>query len=387
MGLRLYHESTAKEIESIKNRVRNLIGDHHWYSDGWFKEVVLINAIKRFLPENLTIGSGFVIGIEGFSPEKNHLIPSSQLDILIFDNRYPKLFTEGNFFIVTPDSVRAIIEVKSKISSFSDLYSIVEKMNENGRQIFKQTGTSPEKNHLFNGIFAYEYAPKFMNPEFRKTEFKDIEIKKIEKNLKEWEKKENFSQDGSVNFICVGDLFFRVHGKENDWKKRETISVYDLKALSTSYFISNLLDFITDKPISHNHFYSINKDEPPYHLCNFLLLESLEQKILGEIKQYQNRPIDKSEIIKWFSDQPIEYIELSIQKLLGEFEIWSPSPESYKIVNQTIQNVLNINELKGKVKKLDSQNLNNLIGIVQDVPESFDEILRCVEAYIRQHAK
>lgn len=54
-----FHKSTAKELLAIKDRVRNLI--YHWGEDGRHQEAVIKTMIQRFLPENLKIGSGFIV--------------------------------------------------------------------------------------------------------------------------------------------------------------------------------------------------------------------------------------------------------------------------------------------------------------------------------------
>ena len=56
-----FQKSITKELDTIKNRVRNLIGSSHWGEEGRYKEAILRNVIKRFLPSNLSIGTGFVI--------------------------------------------------------------------------------------------------------------------------------------------------------------------------------------------------------------------------------------------------------------------------------------------------------------------------------------
>jgi len=59
-----FQESITKELEVVRDRVRNLIGDAHWGEEGRYKEAVLKNVIRRFLPSNLSIGTGFVEGAD-----------------------------------------------------------------------------------------------------------------------------------------------------------------------------------------------------------------------------------------------------------------------------------------------------------------------------------
>lgn len=56
LNMKLFHKSTTEELRVIKNRVRNLIGDRNWGEEGRYKEAILRNVIKRFLPQNFKIG-------------------------------------------------------------------------------------------------------------------------------------------------------------------------------------------------------------------------------------------------------------------------------------------------------------------------------------------
>ena len=97
-----YHRSLAAELNAVKDRVRHLI--RHWPTDGSFKESVLRNVLRRHLPESLFVGTGFVVTAADCS---------RQIDLLIVDKDHPRLFWDGDLIIVTPDAVRAVIEVKT----------------------------------------------------------------------------------------------------------------------------------------------------------------------------------------------------------------------------------------------------------------------------------
>ena len=114
---RLFQESITQELDAIKNRVRNLIGNAHWGEEGRFKEAVLKNVLRKFLPNNLSIGTGFILQAVGNNDDENIL--SSQLDIIIYDNTLPVLFSEGDFIITTTANIRGILEVKSRITANS----------------------------------------------------------------------------------------------------------------------------------------------------------------------------------------------------------------------------------------------------------------------------
>ena len=104
-NLKKFHESTTEELKSIENRVRNLIGFLHNAEILEAVEAILRNMIKKFLPAKYTVGFGFIVEVN------NGMInPSTQIDILIFNSDYPTLFSEGDFYIVTPRVRRQLLK-------------------------------------------------------------------------------------------------------------------------------------------------------------------------------------------------------------------------------------------------------------------------------------
>ena len=108
-----YQISLNQELDIIKNRVRNLIGDAHWGEDGRYKEEKLKQILKTRLPQNLSVGTGFILN----QISHNENIVSKQIDIIVYENNIPPIFIENDFVIVTQNSVKAIIEVKSNLKS------------------------------------------------------------------------------------------------------------------------------------------------------------------------------------------------------------------------------------------------------------------------------
>ena len=215
LDIREFQKSITKELDTIKNRVRNLIGSSHWGEEGKYKEAILRNVVKRFLPSVLSIGTGFII-------KKNNegIQISGQIDLIIYDNTIPVLFSEGDFIITTNENVKGIIEVKTKINN-NQLQEIIKKAKENGELIGE---------NVFNGIFCYEYGSD--------------NIDNIDDALK--------SAKGYVNHISLGkNIFIRFWKKENGSVLNQPVNcgndfynIYKLDNLSFSYFISNLLDMV-----------------------------------------------------------------------------------------------------------------------------------------------
>ena len=84
-----YFRSITDEINALQNRVRNYI-ENHWPTDGRWKESVIRAILRRYLPQTVGIGNGFVV-----SPVKT----STQIDILLYDTTKPVLFQDGDFFV------------------------------------------------------------------------------------------------------------------------------------------------------------------------------------------------------------------------------------------------------------------------------------------------
>lgn len=218
-----YHQSIVKEIQSLKSRVRNLIGDVHWASDGTWKELVLINYLRRILPSPFSIGSGFIRN------NQNEL--TKQIDIIIYNNRFPLLFSEGNFVIAFSESVLGIIEVKTKIQA-NKLSEITQTAQENGKIILDNTDNPPRE--LFNGVFAYDANSR---------------IKRYHNTLKTCS---HLKGTGRVNHVCLGENYFIKYwnGKNNpDGTTNKLFRTYDMsrnsnEGLAFSYFFSNMLESI-----------------------------------------------------------------------------------------------------------------------------------------------
>ena len=271
-NMKLFHKSTTEELRVIKNRVRNLIGNRNWGEEGRYKEAILRNVIKRFLPQNFKIGTGFIIKRRENDNEINRydIDSSRQIDILIFDATRPILFSEGDFYIVTPNSVRAIIEVKANIEN-QNLTEIIERMNEMGRFINQSQSNQPafidqpiiENQPIFNGIFSYEGYHNITNRQ-------DVE-EKLEVKIKEGARGINF-----VNHISLNEnIFIKNFGHRTSSGEYifDIFSVYKIEYLSFSYFISNLLSYLVKRPITDESDLWFPTDKEQYNLKNISLVD------------------------------------------------------------------------------------------------------------------
>jgi hypothetical protein len=222
-----YGKSIAAELNAKKNRVRNFIDGRHWAEDGRYKESILIDAIKPYLPEGVRIGTGFAIKNH---PDQyaEHLI-TKQLDIVIYDSR-PVVFKSNDFVIVSADSVLSIIEVKSNLNS-SNVQEAIENAHSNGEIL---------PDGIFNGIFAYDINFDFVNNGVADS---------MSTALISHSKKIN-------HIVCGAEIFFKYWKRDTvvgNEQNHNTIT-QDLyrgyrfeQELSYAYFLGNLIESVYGK--------------------------------------------------------------------------------------------------------------------------------------------
>ena len=88
---------------------------------GRVHEAFLRGILKRFLPSNISIGSGFIA-----SPNWT----SRQQDIIIYENQPPVLLKSGDCMVIDHESVVGTIEVKTKIANSKKLIETIEIQSE-----------------------------------------------------------------------------------------------------------------------------------------------------------------------------------------------------------------------------------------------------------------
>jgi hypothetical protein len=116
---RRYLLSIAEELSTQSNRVRDLIGDRHWLSDGHHKEYVLLELLRRHVPFGVIASRGFVIALN------NPSLRSTEQDILVIDALAEgPVFNQGGLIISFPSSVLAALSVKTKMDADSIVDSI-----------------------------------------------------------------------------------------------------------------------------------------------------------------------------------------------------------------------------------------------------------------------
>ncbi len=227
MDVQSHFRSLADELWALKNRVRNFIDDAHWLTDGEWKESVLRNILNRHMPANVSIGRGFVV-----TPNSC----SSQIDILIYDSSNPILYKDGDLVFVTADSVKAVIEVKSRITD-GNLHQALGKLSDNA-EFIKSNRIVNEDDDLFVGLFSYDFDGN--RPSTRRI-------------LQRLHDTANGRASRVVNHITLGkNLFIRFWHTNPDPNLQQENAPYNrwhsysFENLASGYFINNAVEYASD---------------------------------------------------------------------------------------------------------------------------------------------
>ena len=114
-----YLASMSEELLSQANRVRDLIGDRHWFSDGHHKEQLLASLLRRHLPADVIVSRGFVI-----DPSDAGWCSKEQDILVVNAHQEAPIFQQGDLIICFPRTVLAAISVKTRMDRATILDTI-----------------------------------------------------------------------------------------------------------------------------------------------------------------------------------------------------------------------------------------------------------------------
>jgi hypothetical protein len=218
-----YYRSLTQELDALKGRVRHLIQDQHWQTDGEWKETVLRAVLRRHLPPTVGVGRGFVIGPRS---------PSTQIDVLLYDTSYPVLHQDGELIFVIPDAVRGIIEVKAALRRHTTTEAL--------SKLVDNAGLLPSgAKRIFLGLFAYD---EELGP--RGTEYLFAALQEVAAG----------KRARAVNHICAGCSAFvrfcpndaNTHARVDKW------FAYSVEQMAAGYFIFNALEATVGEAVRRN---------------------------------------------------------------------------------------------------------------------------------------
>lgn len=222
MNLQAYFTSLSREIDALKDRVRNLIADRHWLTDGEWKESVIRHVLRRNLPSTVEVGRGFVVTEAG---------ASRQLDVLIRDASKPVLFRDGDLAFVTPDAVLGIIEVKSRLTPRVFERSAA-KLAIDIELVRVHAATDP-----FAALFAFEASRT------TRAVLLDILARVVT------------SYNQRLDFVAAGDSTFVKYwhfDPADEQRMYESWHLYALPGLAAGYFVHNVIDSISPESVYRN---------------------------------------------------------------------------------------------------------------------------------------
>jgi hypothetical protein len=269
LNFRKLCKSYAEEFIVSKNRVFNLLGTSQPYSSGIFRESLIRDFLERILPKSVSIDSGFIYGY-GLDKVKT----SRQIDIIIWDSsKYGPIFQIREFVVVPPESVIAIITVKSNMNNsdiedgLDNLSSVIDLDLQ-----FRRSRIDKECKHIFKPIGKYfisykgttnkektkEKISEYYQKLFRKNqEYSNIIIPKLQEidplNLSEEIKQTVQTFLPKLISSIEGDdsSFFTGWGPPEDERGEQTFGPCKLKRVPYLYPQHSIITLQFEKLIYH----------------------------------------------------------------------------------------------------------------------------------------
>lgn len=104
-----YFESFANEIASKFRRLQSIVG--HPTTSGDYHEEILRAVLRNFLSKRFSVKKGFIYA----GPNQ----VSKQIDLMVVDENSPAayIFQEGDFAVVIPQAVVAVMEIKTALNA------------------------------------------------------------------------------------------------------------------------------------------------------------------------------------------------------------------------------------------------------------------------------
>lgn len=226
MKINDYFESLSMECDALRNRVRHFINDAHWLTDGEWKESVLRAMINRSISSTVSVGRGFIVKKDSCS---------KQIDVLIYDGSHPVLYRDGDLVFIPPISCKGIIEVKSRITTYS-LKKVLNKIAYNTEFILN---TEPQLD-IFVGLFAFE------------TNYKEDNQDHILQSLNHVA---NENRKRVINHLSLGKSIFVKYWESNpngNGLNYDSWHTYKLENKAPGYFLHNLMSYVSDKKLISN---------------------------------------------------------------------------------------------------------------------------------------
>ena len=119
-GFREVLASHIKVFEATRDHIFTLLRSEQNYSSGIFREGLIRDFFRQFLPQSICVDSGFIYGFE-------QVTTSRQQDVIIWDGRHSPVYRTRDFVIVAPESVIGVVSVKTNMNKV-DIQSATENL-------------------------------------------------------------------------------------------------------------------------------------------------------------------------------------------------------------------------------------------------------------------
>lgn len=107
-------ESFKEEFDMQLKQLKRFT--NHGPTLGRYVELLLINLLKKYSPKSIEFTSGFLHSINPIIDAKT----SAQIDIICYDRiNYPIIFDSNEFTVITPNSAKSLVEIKSTLTKDS----------------------------------------------------------------------------------------------------------------------------------------------------------------------------------------------------------------------------------------------------------------------------
>jgi len=228
-----YLVSLASELDVQSRRVRDLIGNRHWLSDGHHKEYLLIALLNRHLPAGMVASRGFVI-----SPYDCHVCSREQ-DILVIDAlANGPVFAQGHLLVAFPRQVRAAVAVKSTLTKHAVIDTI------DGLNGVRRVATGESDPHtIWCGGYFFDIAPEVeRNPALVYQYIQDgIRAEPAQSTMADAKAPlgPNLLCSGQ-NLAYVSDFSHEQNHQEDEWR----VLGYECNGLATGLFLAHLLEHL-----------------------------------------------------------------------------------------------------------------------------------------------
>jgi hypothetical protein len=223
MDVERYLRSFGQEVTSLQQRVRYILADAHWQTDGEWKESVVRQVLRRYLPTAIQVSRGFVVTSDA---------ATTQIDILVHDASKPVLFKDGDFVFVTPDAVLGLIEIKARVGH-SRFREAVDKLDRNAKLVRLHPNI-----RAFVPFFAFE----------TEGEFSASWLADVANAAPTWNHRLNFAAVGESGFIRYWH-----EDPANPPRSYESWHAYALPGLAAGYFVHNAADAVSPDSVLRNN--------------------------------------------------------------------------------------------------------------------------------------